>query len=463
MAKTKTKTKRATRPSVKAKSARASKTVKVKAKAPAAAVLDTSAFPGPDDITRVVLPNGIVVLARENFSSPAVVFDGSLQVGSLDEPLEKSGLAQFTAASLMRGNEKYSFGEIYEQIESIGARLSIHGGTHTSGFGGKALAEDLDLLLSLAANALRHPTFPTEQVERLRGEIMTGLAIRVHDTGYMASSTFDKLLYPNHPYGRDDDGTPESIQAITRDDLINFHKTYFAPKDMIVTVVGAVKTADAVALVEKHFGDWTTTRPERAPLPPAERINTIQRQSIAIAGKSQSDLVMGCVGPQRSDPDFLQARMANNIFGVFGMYGRLGDVVREKHGLAYYAYSQVSGGLGPGPWQIVAGINPKNVELAVDLIAKEMKRLVTTNVTPTELSDNQSFFIGRLPLQLETNEGVAGMIASMEQYNLGLDYLRRYPSMIKAITRDQVRAAAQHYLDPEHYAVAVAGPESNGE
>jgi len=420
--------------------------------------MDTSAFPGPDDITRVVLANGIVVLARENFSSPATVFDGNLPVGSLDEPTEKAGLAQFTAASLMRGNEKRSFGEIYEQIESIGARLGIHGGAHTSSFGGKSLAEDLDLMLGLAADALRRPTFPAEHVERLRGEIMTGLAIRNHDTGYLSSSAFDELLYPNHPYGQDDDGTPETIQAISRDDLINFHKTYFAPKGMIVTIVGAVKAAEAVALVEKHFGDWTNVRPERAPLPPAPKLTATQRKSIAVAGKSQSDLVMGNVGPQRSDSDFLQARMANNIFGVFGMYGRLGDVVREKHGLAYYAYSQVTGGLGPGPWQISAGVNPKNVDLAIDLIAKEMKRLVSTNVTPTELADNQSFFIGRLPLQLETNEGVAGMLASMEQYNLGLDYLRRYPGMIRAITREQVKAAAHKYLDPERYAAAVAGP-----
>ncbi len=138
-------------------------------------------------------------------------------------------------------------------------------------------------------------------------------------------------------------------------------------------------------------------------------------------------------------------------------------MVREKHGLAYYAYSQVTGGLGPGPWQIVAGVNPKNIDLAVDLIAKEMKRLVSSKVSPAEMADNQSFFVGRLPLQLETNEGVAGMIESMELYNLGLDYLRRYPGMIHAITRDQVQAAAQKYLDPERYAAAVAGPESNAE
>jgi zinc protease len=432
---------------------------KTQAPKPAAA-FDVSALPGPDDITRVELPNGIIVLARENFSSPAAVIEGSLLAGSLDEPVEKAGLAGFTAACLMRGNEKRDFGEIYETIESIGARLSIHGNTHTSGFGGKCLAEDLDLLLGLAADALRRPAFPAEHIERLRGEILTGLAIRAHDTGYMAASTFDRLLYGDHPYARDDDGTPETIQAISRQDLMDFHRTYFGPRGLVITVVGAVKAQAAVALVAKHFGDWTAARPERAPLPPAARLDTIQRQDIPIAGKSQCDIVMGCIGPQRSEPDFLAARMANNIFGVFGMYGRLGDVVREKHGLAYYAYSQVTGGQGPGPWQIVAGVNPKNVDLALDLIAGEMKRLVSARVAPAELSDNQSFFVGRLPLQLETNEGVAAMLESMEVYNLGLDYLRRYPALIRSITREQVQAAARKYLDPERFAAAVAGPIS---
>jgi zinc protease len=428
------------------------------AKAPAAVVMDTSSFPGPDDITRVLLPNGIIVLARENFSSPAAVFTGSLKVGSLDEPKDKTGVARFTAASLMRGNEKRDFSETYEQIESIGARLSISGGAHTTGFGGKALAEDLDLMLGLLSDALRRPTFPADHVERLRGEILTGLAIRAHDTGYMASATFDELLYPNHPYGEDDDGTPETIAAMKRKDLVNFHQTYFAPQGMTIVIVGAVKSADAVALVEKHFGDWNAARPERPPLPEVPTTTGIVRKNVPLPGKSQCDVVMGCIGPQRSDSDFLDARMANNIFGVFGMMGRLGDVVREKHGLAYYAYSQVTGGFGPGPWQIVAGVNPKNVDFAIDLIRKEIKRLISGKVTPSELADNKSFFVGRLPLQLETNEGVAGMIESMELYGLGLDYLRRYPAMINAITRDRVQAAAAKYLDPERYAVAVAGP-----
>jgi len=424
---------------------------------------DVSSLPGPDDTTRVELPNGLVVLTRENFTSPAVVLNGSVRAGSLDEPREKSGLARFTASCLMRGTEARTFAEIYEQIESIGARLSFGGGTHTTGFGGKALAEDLDFLLGMAADALRRPVFPSDHIEKLRGEFMTGFAIRAHDTGSMASMAFDELLYPNHPYGVADDGYPETVAAITRDDLVNFHRTHYGPKGMTLVIVGAVKAEEAVALAQKHFGDWASPQPSRPPLPPTPRLESIQRRSISIAGKSQSDIFLGCIGPQRSDPDFLDARMANNIFGVFGMYGRLGDVVREKHGLAYYVYSQVAGGLGPGPWQIVAGVNPKNVELAIELTIKEIVRLTTRKVSAEELADNKSLFVGRLPLQLETNEGVAGMLESIELYNLGLDYLRRYPSLVSAITRKQVQAVAAKYLDLNRYAVAVAGPMNNEE
>ncbi len=425
--------------------------------------LDGSAMPGADDTTRVELPNGIVVLTRENFSSPSVVIDGGLQVGALDEPRDKAGLARFTAACLMRGTERRAFGEIYEQIESIGARFSVGGGTHTTGFGGKALAEDLDFLLGVAADALRRPIFPAEHVEKLRGEFLTDLSIRAHDTGAMASLTFDELLYEGHPYALSEEGYPETVSAITRDDIANFHRTYYGPKGMILVIVGAVKAEEAVVLAQKHFGDWTTQRPERPPLPPVSPLPEIRQKRVHINGKSQSDVFLGCVGPKRSEPDYLDARLANNIFGVFGVMGRLGDSVRERQGLAYYAGSRLTGGLGPGPWEVIAGVNPKNVELAINLIVKEMERLTKKKVTAEELADNQSLFIGQLPLQLETNEGVAGMLDSIEMYGLGLDYLRRYPSLISAITADSVRAAAAKYLDPERYALAVAGSMNNEE
>jgi len=185
----------------------------------------------------------------------------------------------------------------------------------------------------------------------------------------------------------------------------------------------------------------------------------IVRREAALPGKSQADIVLGASGPSRFAEDWQAANMANHILGVFGMYGRIGAHVREKLGLAYYSFSRLDGGLGPGPWRVIAGVNPANVEEAVQAIVAELRRITQEPVAEGELADSKANFIGRLPLQLESSEGVAGSILSMELYGLGLDYLQRYAQEIEAVTAKQVLAAARRYLDPEAFALAVAGPD----
>ena len=423
--------------------------------------LDLKSLPGPETITRREISNGIVVLVRENHTSPSVVVDGDLRAGALWETRERAGLADFTASALLRGTERRSFAEIYEAIESVGASLSISGGTHTSGFYGKALAEDLSLLLELAAEGLRRPTFPENQVERLRGEILTRLAIRDNDTRARADEAFFELAYPNHPYSIDEEGYPDTIRAITRDDLVDFHRRHFGPRGMLVTVVGAVRAGDALALVEKYFGDWTNPgQPPEPALPPLAPPSGPVTRRVPMPGKMQSDVVLGGPGPARKHPQFLAARLANNILGVFGMGGRIGAQVREKNGMAYYAASGLDGGLGPGPWRAYAGVNPQNVERAIELTRREIQKFTTRRVTAQELLDNKTFFLGRLPFSLETNEGVAAAVSALELYDLGLDYWQRYPALVQTLTRDDILEAAQAYLSAENYALAVAGPEN---
>ncbi|MGH2523327.1 MAG: M16 family metallopeptidase, partial [Anaerolineales bacterium] len=185
----------------------------------------------------------------------------------------------------------------------------------------------------------------------------------------------------------------------------------------------------------------------------------VQVRRVPMPGKMQSDIVLGVPGPARKHPKFLAARLANNILGVFGMGGRVGEHVREKNGMAYYAAAALNGGHGPGPWYVFAGVNPKNVDRAIELMVREIKKFTNRRVTAQELEDNQTYFIGRLPLSLETNDGVAGAISSLELYGLGLDYLQRYPALVQAITRDQVLEAAREFLSAENYALAIAGPE----
>ncbi|WP_119073058.1 M16 family metallopeptidase [Aggregatilinea lenta] len=424
-------------------------------------ILPVESLPGPDDIVRRELPNGIVVLVRENFNARSVVMAGSLNAGAVFDPAGSEGLAAFTAASLLRGTETRDFAAIHETLESNGASLSISAGLHTVGFSGKGLAEDLPMLLDLLSDALRHPAFPAEQVERLRGQLVTGFKIREQDTRYMAGRTFRELAYPpSHPYSRLPEGRLDTLAALLREQLAAFHARHYGPRGMLVIVVGAVTAERVISLMEQCFADWSAPDQPDLPLSPdGVALDSTRTQMVALPGKSQVDLVLGVPGPSRRAEDWQAATLANAVLGVFGMYGRIGAEVREKRGLAYYSYSRVDGGMGPGPWRVIAGVNPANVERALDAIRGEIRRIVSEPVGEVELADVKANFIGRLPLQLETNEGVAGSILSMERYGLGLDYLRRYPTLVSAVTPEAALAAAQHYLDPDVYALAIAGPE----
>jgi zinc protease len=416
-------------------------------------------LPGPDDIHREVLPNGITVLARSNFNSPSVSISGFLTVGSIFEGDEKLGLADFVSSALMRGTEGHSFDALYNELEAVGASLGFDAGVHATSFGGRSLVEDLPLILGLLTEALRAPIFPKDEVEKLRAQLLTGLSIRAQDTADMASLAFDQVAFDGHPYARPADGFPETILAITRDDLAEFHRLHFGPKGMVITIAGAVDPERAAEEVQRVLGGWQVNGQEDAPpLPEVKPLNETVRRHHPIADKSQSDLVIGVVGPRRTDPEYLSAALGNSVLGQFGMMGRIGDVVREKSGLAYYAYSSLSSGIGPGAWEVSAGVNPNNTARVIELIKKELKRFVLRGVSAEELADCQANYIGRLPLSLESNGGVAGALLNIERYQLGLDYYRRYADLVRAVRQDEVLETARKFIDPERLVVASAGP-----
>lgn len=418
-----------------------------------------ASIPSPETITRVELSNGITVLVYENHSSPAVVMGGYLWAGALSERPEQAGLASLTAGALMRGNERRSFGEINQALESVGAQLGFAAGTHTVSFSGKALAEDLDLLVEIASDSLQRPTFPAKEVTTLRGQVLTSLQRRAHDTRRMAQLTFDALLYPDHAYGRSVQGYDETVSALEQEDLLGYYRSRFSPEGMVIAVVGAVTAAAAVDKIRAAFGSWQSPGvvPNRS-IPPAVHLEQRRQQDTPIEGKTQSDIVLGWPGLTRKAPDYMPARVANTVLGVFGMMGRLGDSVRDEQGLAYYVYSSLDAGLGAGPWSAIAGVNPGNVKRAIDGILQEVRRLRDEPVPTEELADSQALMTGSMPLRLETNEGIAGTILDLERHDLGLDYLSRFPDLVRAVTVQKVQEVARRYLDPEVYALAVAGP-----
>jgi zinc protease len=423
-----------------------------------------SNYPGPDTIHRHQLPNGIVVLIYENHASESVVVEGLLRAGALVESREKAGLTQFTASALMRGTEKRDFEQIYEDLESVGASLGFSSGDHATGFSAHCLVEDLDLILDLMAQAVRRPSFPEGQIEKLRGQIMTSLHMRANDTRRMASLAFYELLYKKHPYGRSTQGYLETIANISRDDIVEFSSEYYGPRDMIITVVGGVAAKDALAQVTDFFGDWVRPEQRMMPaVPTAERPEEFIRTHVDMPQKGQSDIILGLPGPPRSAPDYLDASLMNTVLGVFGMMGRIGKSVREEQGLAYYAYSRLQGGLGPTPWYVSAGVAPDKVEQAINSVWREIGRIQDELVPEDELADSQAYRTGSMPVSLETNSGLASVITDIELFDLGLDYLQRYPDLINSITPERLQLAAQKYLSTKQVAAAVAGPKPDGE
>lgn len=420
----------------------------------------THSLPGPEDITRVELPNGITILTRSNFASPSVVMSGYLPAGSVFEPLEKLGMAHFNALALMRGTSKRSFQQLFEALESCGASMGFGASVHNTSFGARSLAEDLPMLLGILSEVLQEPAFPIEHIERLRGQILTGLGIRDQDTADRAEMAFEEIVFPNHPYGRPSDGYPDTIRRISRTDIQEFHAHCFGPRGMTLVIVGAIDPQQAVDRVQAALGSWTNPlQPEMASFPELVPLEHEVRKHIVIPGKVQTDLIMGCLGPKRKSPDHLAASVGNNILGQFGMMGRIGDVVREQAGLAYNASTSLNAWINAGSWEVSAGVNPANLERAIELINAEIRRFISEPVTQEEIEDTKAHYVGRLPLSLESNSGVANALLNLERFQLGLDYYQHYAAMVAGVTPEMILEAAQLWLDPSRFAVISAGPE----
>ncbi len=419
----------------------------------------SNALPGPDDITREVLSNGMIVLSRSNFNSPTLSIKGYLHSGSLCDPDEKLGLSYLTAHGLMTGTEEHDLQSLYNEIESVGAQLGFSSGTLTTSFSAHCLSEDLELILGLIAESLRKPTFPEKEFNRQKNQVLTALAIRAQDTSAMAALLFDQMIYHDHPFERPEEGFVNTVQMLERDDLVDFYHRTYGPNQMVISIVGALEPARAVESVRSVFEDWQNKNQETLPeVPEMLPLQKTSQKSISIPGKFQADIVMGSLGPHRLSPDYQALRLGNNILGEFGMMGRLGESVREKRGLAYYAYSSLSATKGPGAWEMIAGVNPANTKKTIRLIREDIKKFVSEPVTAQELEDTKSYFLGRMPLSLESNSGVAISLLNLEHFDLGLNYFLDYPQQIQAISAEEILHASQKYLDPDRLAIAVAGP-----
>lgn len=411
---------------------------------------------------RTELPNGIIVLAQPRPGDGAI--DGTVQIraGHAATGDHIPGRASLTSAMLNRGTANRTFEAFNNETDSLGAMVGSSAGRSAIEVGWHALAEDLDHVLEIAADIIRNPIFPEEELEKVRQQVLTGIRETEQDTGSMASLALQELLYPEgHPFRLRTSGTTESVQAITREHLVEYHARHFGPSATTIALVGGIEgIEEAVEKLTRAFGDWTNDIPVPQDAPEVAPLSETARSTRVIRGKSQADIAIGYPTVPRAHEDYYALQLANLILGQLGLMGRLGAEVRDRNGLAYYATSSLSGGIENSLWSARAGVDPANIGRALEGIDQELRRIRTEPVTDEEFSDAKSYLIGSLPLGLESLGGVTDLLLTLERFGLGLDYLDRYPEIVSALTKDDLMRAMATHIDPDRLAIGIAGPQN---
>ena len=405
------------------------------------------------------LANGAVVLVQETAMTPAVTISAAFRAGSVYEPAVQPGLAYLTGLVLDRGTSLRSATVISEELDDRGVSLRVSSNRGFLTVSCTCLSEDFDEILALVADIVRNPTFPPEEIEKRRGEALTVLRQNEDNPGARAVEGVLELLYgPEHPFGRATKGTITSLERIGRADMVAFHAARVRPGSLSLAIVGDIRPADAIERAGSAFADWRAPRPEPATLA-APRPSTERRHRfIPMPVKPQADIAYGFTTVRRLDPRYDAYWVMNNIFGQFGLGGRLADNIRERQGMAYYAFSTLDPAPVEAPLLIRAGVDPANVAKAVAAIDHEVARLAADGPTVSELEETRAYLIGSIPRLLETNQSIAGFLQSCEEFGLGLDFDQRLPELLRAVTMEQVRQAAAETLAPERAAVTVTGP-----
>jgi zinc protease len=409
---------------------------------------------------RVPFKNGLVLLHNQVAANQSVVIRALVRAGSSRETPSEHGIAGLTGRMLRQGTEHISKSDLAEELDGMGAGLSVDVGYALVAASIKCLSNDFPRAMQILAEVLRRPTFPDAELQRLKGQILTEFKEMDDNTRVVSERTWRELAYPaSHPYHRLTIGNAEAVSAATRDDLAAFLRAWYGPNQTTLIVVGNVGLDEATSSAEANFGDWPGARTEPvegtlpATDPPAK-----QQRDVAMVGKTQADVSIGLPTLDRSSPDYYALSFANHILGRMYFMGRFGEKVRDEQGLAYYAYSELQASYGRGAWMMRAGVNPGNLDKALVSINAELKRFLDAGPTPEEQADGVSSLLGSLPRQLETNEGAAAVMGEIELYKLGLDYLERYPDIVRALTREKVTETARRWIDPEHLLTAIAGP-----
>jgi zinc protease len=411
-------------------------------------------------VQRNLLSNGLVILQSEDHSLPFITMQLLIDGGSSRDPSGQEGLSHITAKALLLGSDSKTAVEISRELDFMGASLNASSGRDHTVISLRVLKKDLLKGFDLFMEALTRPIFPEEEIRREVEKTSAALQSQEDDPGTLAEREFLKALFPDSPYGRPVEGTKATLSTLTRDMILKFYRSYYIPNNSILTIAGditpeEVRTSILPVLEKLHTG----VTPDRKP----RMTHTLGPEAISINRSiTQANIILGHAGITRDNPDFYALSVMNYILGRGGFASRLNEEVRAKRGLAYSITSFFDAGKHSGSFQVVLQTKNESAKEAIELTLKEMEKIRKEPVSEKELESAKKYLIGSFPMRLDTQAKLASFITQSEYFGLGLDYDRKYQSLIGSITRQEVLRVANTYLHPERLIIVTVGNSNDG-
>jgi len=438
----------------------------VVAQAPKSASFDRRVIPTPPKSpelriptwTTATLSNGAKLVVSSRHSLPLVSFQLNFVGGvSQYDPVGKNGVGSFVASMLSEGTTHRTGDQISNELQLLGTSVFTSISSESGRMQFESTKEKFAPTLAIVADMVENPIFPKEALDRIRSRTLVSLTQARDRTSGIASVVFPKVLYTtSHPYGRSTNEA--SVNAITREDLVAFHKAYFEPAHAVITVVGDVNADDVKRTIESAFAGWKAggsmpsfTYPD-VNAPKSTAIYLVDKP-----GAAQSTFALGAPGPARNTPDYYALRVMNEMLGVL-FQSRLNHNIREVKGYSYGVSSSFAYGRGPGSFRAGGEVVTAKTDSALIEFIKELRDIRGPRPpTDDELAQAKASLVQSLPEVFESVSGVNGGISTIYTQGLPEDYYQQFIRSVNAVTKDDVVRVAQKYIDPDHLALVIVG------
>lgn len=413
------------------------------------------------DVENVVSDSGIEAWLVHDDSIPVIAVSLMFKGGAAHDGADKAGLANLASTLMDEGAGDKNAQEFQKILKDHAIQFSFSSGR--DGFYGqlKTVTKNKDLAFDLLKLAVTKPRFDTDAIERMRASVLTSLRYDKQDAGWHAQKALLETIYAGHPYVRQIKGTPKTINSITRDDLIAYHRQTMTRDNIIIGVAGDIKPAQLKKILDHVFGDL----PETATRPTIAMADLNLRSDIIKTpwNGAQSVVMMAQKGIARTDDDWFTAQLLNYTLGGGGFSSRLMEEVRVKRGLTYGISTGVIDYLY-GPLMLgQASVAPDKIDQTIAVIKEQWKHMAQRGVTAKELADAKAYLIGSLPLSLSSTNAIANVLVQMQEDNLPMNYLDLRARDINSVTLEKINQFAKIWLASDKLTIAVAGPIKNNE